>query len=226
MATPEEVEMARAEATAVANVECQSGARAAEPLAGRMVRGRMHRWPEPSSKVSPRPRRWLDTRVINRGPRFWTAVTIGLALGLGAVAYLAGPEFAFSLVYALPVAAAAWFAGFRWASGVAVVSCTVWLAVEIAQGVDTQLLVALFNGSRRVALFLATAYVLAALRARLEEEARSARTDFLTGLGNARSFHEDAAAEMARASRYGHPFTVVYADVDNFRSINDDLGHH
>jgi diguanylate cyclase (GGDEF)-like protein len=163
---------------------------------------------------------------MNRGPRFWTTAAIGLALGQGAIAYLAGPEFAFSLVYALPVAAAAWFAGFRWASGVSAVSCIVWLAVEIAQGGDTHLLVGAFNGGRRMAIFLATAYVLAALRRRLDEEATSARTDFLTGLGNARSFHEDAATELDRALRYGHPFTVVYADVDNFKRINDDLGHH
>jgi diguanylate cyclase (GGDEF)-like protein len=76
-----------------------------------------------------------------------------------------------------------------------------------------------------MALFLATAYVLAALRRRLDEETASARTDFLPGLGNARSFYEDAATELDRALRYGHPFTVVYADVDNFKRINDDLGH-
>lgn len=167
----------------------------------------------------------LFARFVNQGPRFWTAVALGLALGLGTLDYFTGPELALSLVYALPVTAAAWFAGFRRASGVAVVSCCVWLAVEIAHGGDSRPLIAAFNTVRRVALLLGTAYLLAALKARLDKEARSARTDFLTGIGNARSFYEDAAAELTRASRYGHPVTVVFADVDGFKTVNDQLGH-
>ena len=52
-----------------------------------------------------------------------------------------------------------------------------------------------------------------------------ARTDYLTGAFNGRSFGETAAAEIARARRHSHPFSVAYIDVDDFKQINDRQGH-
>ncbi|MEO8585860.1 MAG: GGDEF domain-containing protein [Acidobacteriota bacterium] len=129
-------------------------------------------------------------------------------------------------MYALPAGAAAWFAGFRRAAGVAVVSVCVWLAVETLQATDLRPAIAAANTTRRLVVLLAAAYGLTRLRTRLDAEVQSARTDFLTGIGNARSFHEEMGVELARASRYRHPFTLVYVDVDDFKSINDRHGHH
>ncbi len=151
---------------------------------------------------------------------------LGLALGIGALDYLAGPDLGLSLVYALPVAVAAWFAGFRGATGVAVATVLVWLSVEIAEGTLAQPMIAAVITMKRLVLLVVAAYGLTRLKTRLNEESLSARTDFLTGIGNVRSFHEEAGLELARASRYGRPFTLVYADVDDFKSINDRLGHN
>ena len=217
--------MAVPDSAPVAHAEGETHDREADLASRSSERGSGTGVSEAGSASGPSLGERLFVRFVNRGPRFWTAVTFGVALGLGTLDYFTGPELALSLVYALPVAAAAWFAGFRRASGVAVVSCTVWLAVEIAHGGDSRPLIAAFNMSRRIALLLGAAYLLAALKARLDKEARSARTDFLTGIGNVRSFYEDAAAELTRANRYGHPVTVVYADVDGFKTVNDQLGH-
>jgi diguanylate cyclase (GGDEF)-like protein len=187
--------------------------------------GREHARAALGSEIERRAGKGFAERLAGRGPGFWTGATLGLALVLGALDYLAGPELALSLVYALPVAGAAWFAGFRRASAVAIVSCAVWLAVEVAQETNPSPLVTGFNACRRAAVFLGTAYLLSALKGRLDREARSARTDFLTGVGNARSFYEGAVLELARAARYGRPFTIVYADADGFKTINDRLGH-
>lgn len=35
-----------------------------------------------------------------------------------------------------------------------------------------------------------------------------------------------ARAFISRARRYGHPFSVAYFDADNFKTVNDQLGHH
>jgi diguanylate cyclase (GGDEF)-like protein len=52
-----------------------------------------------------------------------------------------------------------------------------------------------------------------------------ARVDELTGLPNRRAFTEALATEIARARRFGSPLTLVLADLDGFKQINDAYGH-
>lgn len=52
-----------------------------------------------------------------------------------------------------------------------------------------------------------------------------ARSDALTGLGNRRAFDETLRDECTRARRSAQPLTLVYIDLDNFKRINDQLGH-
>jgi diguanylate cyclase (GGDEF)-like protein len=54
---------------------------------------------------------------------------------------------------------------------------------------------------------------------------RLASTDALTGLANRRSLHEALEREIARAGRMGEHLSVIMADLDHFKSINDDYGH-
>ena len=50
--------------------------------------------------------------------------------------------------------------------------------------------------------------------------------DRLTGLLDDRSFQDALHEEVVRAQFCGEPFTVVLMDVDDFRSVNHDQGHH
>ena len=54
---------------------------------------------------------------------------------------------------------------------------------------------------------------------------RLARTDALTGLANRRTLHEDLQREIARAGRLNASLSVIIADLDHFKSINDRFGH-
>jgi diguanylate cyclase (GGDEF)-like protein len=53
----------------------------------------------------------------------------------------------------------------------------------------------------------------------------AARTDSLTGLLNRRALDERLEQEIARAERTRRPFTVLLADLDRFKEINDRYGH-
>jgi len=57
------------------------------------------------------------------------------------------------------------------------------------------------------------------------ENYRLAHMDELTGLPNRRAFFEAARQIQARAAFVGHHFYCAIADVDNFKRVNDQLGH-
>jgi len=62
--------------------------------------------------------------------------------------------------------------------------------------------------------------------ARSFREARQlADLDALTGLHNRRYFHETLAREVARAHRYDRDLALIIFDLDDFKAINDRIGH-
>jgi diguanylate cyclase (GGDEF)-like protein len=52
-----------------------------------------------------------------------------------------------------------------------------------------------------------------------------ASTDALTGIANRRTLDELLARELARANRQHQPLTLILADIDYFKRINDTYGH-
>lgn len=73
---------------------------------------------------------------------------------------------------------------------------------------------------------LAASSVPAIENARRYGEARElAETDALTGLYNQRYFHETLRREVMRAQRYERKLALIVFDLDDFKSINDQVGH-
>ncbi len=65
----------------------------------------------------------------------------------------------------------------------------------------------------------------AELRRARDQANALARVDALTGLGNRRAFDEALQRERERAGRYGTPLSLILADLDDFKTINDQHGH-
>ena len=52
-----------------------------------------------------------------------------------------------------------------------------------------------------------------------------ARTDPLTGLSNRRDIYEKIEYEISRFERNNETFAIVIGDIDDFKNVNDNLGH-
>lgn len=62
--------------------------------------------------------------------------------------------------------------------------------------------------------------------AQLFEKTRSlSNTDDLTRLANRRYFHEILKRELAHASRFSAPLSLILLDIDHFKQFNDSYGH-
>ena len=60
---------------------------------------------------------------------------------------------------------------------------------------------------------------------RFREARQLADLDALTGLHNRRYFHETLARECVRAHRYDRRLALVVLDLDDFKDVNDRIGH-
>jgi diguanylate cyclase (GGDEF)-like protein len=60
---------------------------------------------------------------------------------------------------------------------------------------------------------------------RFREARQLADLDALTGLHNRRYFHETLARECARAHRYERKLGLIVFDLDDFKEVNDRVGH-
>jgi diguanylate cyclase (GGDEF)-like protein len=82
------------------------------------------------------------------------------------------------------------------------------------------LLALLFGAAVGFAFFLART-----LHNLHELTSEQAVTDELTGLSNQRRFRELLGNEVARATRFGHPLSLLMLDIDDFKAVNDNYGH-
>jgi diguanylate cyclase (GGDEF)-like protein len=151
---------------------------------------------------------------------------------VGVADYLTGSEVALILFYLAPIGFATWYVGLKGGIGLAVLSSAV------STGADTlhelhfpseigavPLAVVAWNCAIQLGTFVSLVLVLSALRSRLEGEELLARTDALTHIPNRRAFFEVVALEIERARRTRRPIALAFVDVDDFKDVNDHLGH-
>jgi diguanylate cyclase (GGDEF)-like protein len=60
---------------------------------------------------------------------------------------------------------------------------------------------------------------------RLEDAARAADQDMLLPILNRRAFVRELSRSIAFAERYGTPSSLLFFDLNNFKSVNDGYGH-
>lgn len=155
-------------------------------------------------------------------------IVIGLLLlaMVGIIDSFFDPYFSLIILYLIPVSLVAWFVGGLAGSFIALACAMVWSLHDIALSHSVQHpLVPYWNISISFCMFVFVVYLLSRLRQGYAKERSLASTDYLTTVANRRGFYEIANLEINRMRRYKHSLSLVYLDIDNFKVVNDRLGH-
>jgi diguanylate cyclase (GGDEF)-like protein len=197
----------------VDGVSDEEGKQSTEPSAKRQLR------------VSPRLGAFTPLAKLNR-PR---ALIVGGALFVAIVSVDAMAPYQWSVVplFLFPIILVAWNAGPVWGGVFAVAAGAADVLTGLVFGHPYSspgfLIVA---SAIRTGVYLLVSLTLSTLMRRLYDQERAmSRTDFLTGLPNRFAFYDFVAREMDRQRRYGRPCSAIYLDCDNFKQVNDTMGH-
>ena len=152
--------------------------------------------------------------------------TMGVLL-LGVVAgvdYITSTRYVleFSPFYVVPVAFFTWFIGRRAAVGMGFVCAGIGLAARLH---SIPRLSAYWDALVWFGLYPAAIVVLSELKKLYERERSLSRLDSLTHIANRRALLGAATAAMSSAKRHHTAISLAYIDLDNFKQMNDLLGH-
>jgi diguanylate cyclase (GGDEF)-like protein len=154
-----------------------------------------------------------------------TAIAAGLLACVAAADVYVGPGANLTLLYLGPIGFGTIFAGLRAGAGLSILAALGSLEASQLSGERLPGAIVAWNAAQQFGVFLLLAAVVDAFKKRLLHEQLAARTDPLTGVANRRAFVEAASLEMERARRHGRPFSLLYLDCDDFKAVNDHLGH-
>ena len=150
-----------------------------------------------------------------------------VVISIGFLDYKTGVEISLSFFYLLPIAIVVWQNGKKPGIFISLISTVIWFASNKLAGQEySNILIFYWNAAVRAGFFLTTTFLLAEIRFSLDRERNLSRTDSLTGTLNRRAFYEFAELQIAALNRVFRPFAVILFDIDNFKNINDQHGHH
>jgi diguanylate cyclase (GGDEF)-like protein len=155
-----------------------------------------------------------------------TIIGVALSIVIFYVDYIIlGPEVTFTLLYLFPIVAVAWVSGFRPGVFVATLSIIEWGYIKFHNFQSPEISLFMLNIISKFVVFIFVIFIITQLKARIKKEKLFATHDHLTGVLNRKGFYEILEIEVYRAKRNRTSLGLAYCDIDNFKEVNDSLGH-
>jgi diguanylate cyclase (GGDEF)-like protein len=159
----------------------------------------------------------------------WLVLLIGFACiaVIACLEYGADSRVPLDVVYLLPVVLVAWATeSTGYGLIVAAVSCLLAPSGAIVAGFQSgSPSPAAWSGIVYLGVFCVVLLLMEQGREAILQLQRQALVDELTGVANLRAFREAAVREIRRSTRFGHELSLAYVDIDDFKAVNDRLGH-
>lgn len=166
---------------------------------------------------------WLDRRSDVQA---WGLV-------LGSIALVAALDFStwifelcIATLYILPVCLAAWM--FRTSAAIGTTILVTFIAFLKYPLLHTgpSVLTTVYNGTSRALAFALLTAIMLAFRRSHDRARLAASRDRMTGALNKQTFHERTLGLLDTAFVAGRTVLLLYLDLDGFKAVNDQHGHH
>lgn len=157
-------------------------------------------------------------------------IVIGVCLLLialsGGIDYLTGYAISVDILYLIPIFFVSVAINKYSGLFIAVISSLVKLFISLLSILPNQNNLFVYWNSF---IYLLTVIIIALISSELSESIKRekliSRIDFLTGIPNRKALFESLEIEIYRSRRNHQPLTIAYLDCDNFKAVNDRLGH-
>jgi len=162
---------------------------------------------------------------LDKIPKFILTVIFVLIISLsGIVEYYFKLNYSILLLSMLLIIYTSWYIN-KTSSFILSLLSTLLLLNNDVRLFNNNLFANIINNCIRLFLFVSLSLIINEIKIKFRMIKNLSKTDFLTGILNSRAFNESAKVELKRSDRYKQPLTLIYLDIDNFKSINDSYGH-
>jgi len=161
-----------------------------------------------------------------RGKPFWISLGVALVIILGIIDYRSGTELNISLFYLIPILLVVWYTDGQMGLVFSIASTSVGFIAKYSAGQTySNPTIYVWNTVLRLGFYMVVTWLGVTMKRTYTGNQEVARTDYVTGAISVRYFYELAQNVIRRSQRFQHPFTLAYIDLDNFKTVNDQLGH-
>ncbi|MEI7474868.1 MAG: GGDEF domain-containing protein [bacterium] len=152
-------------------------------------------------------------------------VVIGLLFFITYMDYITGTKLTITEFYLIPIIFGAWFLNKRPAYFIATLAVIMASTIRFIEANHSMFYYSCWDLILDSINFYLITYLVLRVKLAFDNEKTLSRVDFLTGAINSKGFAEILEIEINRAKRVPSVLSLAYIDCDNFKAVNDKMGH-